>query len=225
MLELLNRPDYVFYSKTAELQCEPMGDYCFDPQYGLYKKDDSWKSVDTSKVEEKAGPIIPSGKSVDRDLISCDPNNYFDIFCGKARKESGAKAKLELWIDTSSSMREFDFSDKDGGCYRRSLVQRLDQDCAFNGKVNVMMFDTSIKQAGSMDQLCLNQGLNDHKRLIDWIERSEAQKLIIITDIYEFNKEFADYVESKNGKFRGDKDVLTPAGLLDLVDELAKSCK
>lgn len=225
VLEILNRPQYTLHAHTAQLECQPMGDYCFDPQYGLYKKDDTWKSVDTTKVTEDKGLKIPSANSVDRDLINCDPKNYFDIFCGKSRPESKRQAKLELWIDTSSSMREFDFTDKEGGCYRKSLLQRLDQECGFNSKVNVMMFDTSIKQAGSMDQLCLNQGLNDHKRLIDWIERSEAQKLVIITDIYEFNKDFADYIESKNGIFRGDRDALTAAQLLDRVDELAKSCK
>ena len=87
------------------------------------------------------------------------------------------------------------------------------------------MFDTSIKQAGSMDQLCNNQGLNDYKRLIDWIERSNAKKLIVITDIYEFHKEFADYIESINGKFRGDKDPLVAQEMLSMVDTLAKSCK
>lgn len=88
-----------------------------------------------------------------------------------------------------------------------------------------MMFDTSIKQAGTMDQLCHNQGLNDYKRLMDWIERSDAKKLVIITDIYEFHKEFGDYIESKHGKLRGDKDPLTAKQMVDLADQLAKSCK
>lgn len=224
--ELLNRPHLKFRSPTAELQCEPMGDYCFDPQYGLYKKDDAgFEVVETNKLNKKDGPGIPSGKSVERDLINCDPKNYFDVFCGKARKETQAQANLDLWIDTSSSMREFDYSDKEGGCFRKSLVKRLDDSCGFNQKMNVMMFDTSIKEAGSMDQLCNNQGLNDYKRLMDWIERSNAKKLIVITDIYEFHKEFADFIEGLNGKFRGDKDPLTAKQMLDLVDQLAKSCK
>lgn len=223
--ELLNRPQYVFRSYTAALECQEMGDYCFDPQFGLYKKDDIEANVNTGKVVEEKGPGIPAAKSVDRELINCDKTNYFDVFCGKAKAQQQMNAKLEIWIDTSSSMREFDFSDKEGGCYRKSLLNRLDQTCAFNQKVNVMMFDTSIKQAGSMDSVCLNQGLNDYKKLIDWIERSNAQRLVVITDIYELHKEFADYVESKHGKFRGDKEPMTAPQLLSLVDELAKSCK
>ena len=224
--ELLNRPQYVYRAPVAKLECQEMGDYCFDPQYGLYKKDDANLEVDAGEISKEKGPEIPSAKSVDRDLINCDPNNYFDIFCGKARAQTKREtAKLDLWIDTSSSMREFDYTDKEGGCFRKSLVTRLDETCGFNQKVNVMMFDTSIKQAGSMDQMCHNQGLNDYKRLMDWIERSDAKKLIVITDIYEFHKDFSDFIESKHGKLRGDKDALTAKQLLDLVDELAKSCK
>jgi hypothetical protein len=88
-----------------------------------------------------------------------------------------------------------------------------------------MMFDTSIKQVGAIDQLCNNQGLNDFKRLMDWIERSEANKLIVITDIYELHKDFADFIDKKNGKLRGDKDPLTARQILELADQLAKSCK
>ena len=221
--QILNEKPYVLKSMTAELQCQQMGDFCFDPQFGLYKKGDTFG--ETVPVIKENMPEIPVANSIDRDLINCDPKNYFDIYCGKARKEAQAKFKLDLWIDTSSSMREMDFSDKEGGCFRKSFMKRLDASCPFNQSVNVMMFDTSIKQAGSMDVLCNNQGLNDTKRMIDWIERSDAKKVVIITDIYEFNKEFADYVESKNGKFRGDKDPIVAAQLLDMVDDLAGSCR
>lgn len=224
-LEKLIKDPSVYRSPTAELQCQEMGDYCFDPQFGLYKKDDkNAEIVDTVKIE-KEGPGIPAAKSVERNMIDCDPKNYFDVFCGKAKPEAKIQAGLEVWIDTSSSMREFDYTQKDGSCFRKSFMKALDSTCGFNRKVNVMMFDTSIKQAGDMEQLCNNQGLNDYKRLIDWIERSEAKKLIVITDIYEFHKEFSDYIESKHGKFRGDKDPLTAKELVNLADELAKSCK
>ncbi len=225
--KLLDRPQYVYYKRTAELQCQEMGDFCFDPQYGLYKKGDVDAEVsgEEEKIENRKAPSIPSAKSVDRDLITCDPNNYFDIFCGKSQKQGKFEPKLDLWIDTSSSMKEFDFIDSNGGCYRKSLVKRLDETCGFNQKVNVMMFDTSVKQAGSMDSLCNNQGLNDYKKLMDWIERSDAKRLVIITDKYEFHTEFANFIESKHGKFRGDKDALKASDLLNLVDELEKTCR
>lgn len=228
--KLLDRSPYVYRAKTAELQCQQMGEYCFDPQFGLYKKDNLDASIDRSKVMEDKSPTIEYGRSVDRNLINCDKTNYFDVFCGKARAletkpVKSSPVKLDLWIDTSSSMKEFDFVDKEGGCYRKSLVKRLDQSCSFNQEVNVMMFDTSLKQAGTMDSVCQNQGLNEVKRLMDWIERSDAKQLVVITDIYELHKEFADFIESKNGIIKGDKDAITAADLLKLVDDLAKRCK
>lgn len=222
-----DRP-YVLRPMTAELQCQEMGDLCFDPQYGLYKKDDAGLAVAADKIEKESGkaPSIPAAKSVERELIDCDPKNYFDIFCGKSKKEAKPiSAKLDLWIDVSSSMREMDFSDKDGSCFRKSMLNRLDSTCGFNQKVNVMMFDTTIKQAGTMDSVCANIGLNDTKRMIDWIERSDAKRLVIITDISEFTKEFADYIESKHGKFKGEKDPLVASQLLDLVDDLSRTCR
>ena len=225
---LLNKQKQTrYYPLRAALECQEMGDYCFDPQFGLYKRDNIDEEVSTSKIETD-GPAIPAAKSVERELIDCDPKNYFDVFCGKAKKEAEkSTAKLDLWIDTSASIREFDYSDKDGNCNRKSLVKALDvAGCGFNQKVNVMMFDTSIKQAGNMSDLCNNQGLNDYKKLMDWIERSNAPRLVIITDIYEFHKEFSDYIESKHGTFRGDKQQpFTSKMLEDLAGDLAKSCK
>ena len=223
--DLLSRPEYTYRNPTAELKCQEMGDYCFDPQHGLYKKDDAnGEIVETTKIATE-GPTIPSGKSIDRDVVNCDSKNYFDLFCGKASGKYKDNSRLDVWIDTSSSMREFDFTEKDGSCYRKTLAKALDQECGFNQRVNVMMFDTIIKQAGTIDQLCTNQGLNDYKRLMDWVERSEAKKLVIITDIYELHKEFSDFIESKNGIIRGDKEPLTAKQMLELADQLAKTCK
>lgn len=222
--KLIQKSPFVFSKLTAELECQEMGDYCFDPQFGLYKKDDLSADVDQKSLLLDT-PVIPTSKSIERDLIDCDPKNHFDVFCGKAKPEAKSQSKLDVWVDTSSSMKEFDYMEKDGSCHRKSLVKTLDDVCGFNQKVNVMMFDTSIKQAGSIDQVCNNQGLNDYKRLMDWIERSEARKLVVITDIYEFHKEFSDFIESKNGKLRGDKDPLTAKQMSELADQLAKSCK
>ena len=218
-------PNVIFRSLTAELQCQEMGEYCFDPQHGLYKKNDlSGEIVETKKLQ-KDGPSIPTAKSVERDLINCETGNYFDIFCGKSRPVEKGKPNLEIWVDTSSSMKEFDYTDKEGGCYRKSFLKNLDDECGFNQKVGVMYFDTSLKEAGSMEQSCINQGLNDYKRLMDWILRSEAKKLGVITDLYEFHKEFSDFIEKNNGKLRGDKDPLTAKQMFELSEELSKSCK
>lgn len=223
--KILNEKPYVFRALTAELECQQMGDYCFDPQFGLYSKNNEESVADLGKMSEDKSLAIPPVSTIDRELIDCDKKNYFDVFCGKARKESKSNFKLDLWIDTSSSMREMDYSDNDGNCFRKSLIQQLDKTCGFNQKVNVMMFDTSLKQAGIMDSVCSNVGLNDVKKMIDWIERSDAKKLVIITDIYEFHKDLSDYIETKHGKIRGDKDPIIASQLMNMVSELENFCR
>jgi hypothetical protein len=225
LLRLLDASPYIFRAATANLQCQEMGDFCFDPQYGLYKKEDTWADVDVAKMPTEKERGIPSAQSVDRDLITCDKNNFFDIFCGRARKGPVAETKLDLWIDTSGSMREFDFGDKGGGCFRKGLVTRLDKFCGFNQKMNVMMFDTSIKQAGTIDQLCTNQGLNDTKKLMDFIERSEAKKVVIVTDIYELHQDFITFIQKNNGKIKGYKETFTATQLLEQVSYLTQLCQ
>lgn len=203
--------------------CEPVGDYCFDPQYGLYKPDNEWQAVSIDKESESSSPQVLQG--FDRDLINCDQKNGFDIFCGKASSEKVIKQDLEVWIDTSGSMREFDFTDEHGGCYRKSFITRLDAQCPFTKKLNVMMFDTSIKQIGNFDSLCLNQGLNSTKRMMDWIERSEVKTLIMITDINEYTKEFADFLLLKGAKLKGEKGDFHSRSLLGEVSTLVRACK
>lgn len=225
LINRINEGSYYFYPKTAELQCQEMGDLCFDPQFGLYKKGSEDSIIEARDIDSQSMITVPHATSVDRNMIDCDPTNRFDIFCGKAKSTKVKNTKFEIWIDTSSSMREVDYMLNDGGCSRKRLISQLDKTCPFNEKVSVMMFDTSIKEAGSMDSLCINQGLNDYKRLMDWIKRSTAKTLIVITDIYEFHKEFSDFVEENNGIFRGDKDPLTSQDLNGYVDHLAKLCK
>jgi hypothetical protein len=223
LMQILDRPDIRYHARTARLQCQEMGDFCFDPQFGLYQKGDLETPVTIDKLEQGMNIIAPA-KSVERELIKCDANNFFDIFCGQARAEVAERPNFELWIDTSGSMREFDDSDRQGGCFRKSLVRRLDRSCAFNRRVQVKMFDVSIKEAGTMDSLCINKGSNDYKRMIQWIENSDAKNLVVITDIYEYYQEVADYVHSKGGKLRGDKDPLLASQLMDYVGDLAKRC-
>lgn len=213
-----------FSHKMVERQCEKVGDYCFDPQYGLYRPESEWEAVPLKQTGIEGKELPKTG--FDRNLIDCDKSNAFDIFCGKARAQAAApKMDLEVWIDTSSSMREMDFTDEHGSCFRKSFMTRLDSECSFGKKLNIMIFDSSIKQLGSFDSLCINSGLNSTARMIDWIERSEVKNLILVTDINEYTKEFADFLTIKNAKMRGEKGEFSARSLLEEVSHLAKMCK
>ena len=210
----------------AELSCQPMGEYCFDPQVGLYKKDQGEIQYgSSSSILDEDLPQLPVAKSVDRNLIVCESGVYFDIFCGKSNLNETRKINFDLWIDTSSSMREMDPIREGQGCFREKFVKKLTDKCPWGEKVHIMQFDTEIKPAGSATNLCANEGLNDLKRIIKWIEESTARNLIIVTDLYEYHQELADFVFKNKGKLRGEKGDLSASDLLSMSDHLVNYCK
>ncbi|WP_372653438.1 hypothetical protein [Halobacteriovorax sp.] len=169
-------------------ECVPMGDGCFHPQLGYVEKT-------TIAVKERPTQVPQNTiNAVDIDLIKCEDGNYFDIFCGKAKKESTEKALVEIWIDTSSSMRSVDYSKDPNYCQRRIVARKFREGCA--EKVNIQLFDTSLKEMGDLSSSCVNYGLNDQKRLMRWIKDSSAKQLYVLTDIDELSLELKDFLDS-----------------------------
>ena len=221
MLERWMAPMRPAAKQIAEAACEQIGDYCFDPQLGLYKKEGTnplAESIDPADVKLDSDlPLLPSASSVDRSLISCDPKYAFDMFCGKAVPEAVKKegANLEIWIDTSSSMREMDWPDAQGHCHRETFLKRLDIKCGFQKKASVMMYDVSLREMGTMASACQSVGQNDTARLMDWIERSNAN---------EYTKKFGDFIETHHGKIKGDRGSFPASEIVNLADSLNATC-
>ncbi len=67
--------------------------------------------------------------------------------------------------------------------------------------------------------------MNNTKKLIDWLEASAAKKVVLITDVYEYQTEFAQYLESKKAMLRGDRGIYPASELVKQVDALAKVCQ
>lgn len=210
-----------------------MGEHCFDPQIGLYDKDKS----DTAGIEATPNleslrnekEKLPTASSLDRNLIDCEKKeNIFDIFCGKARgDDTTSSSQFQVWIDTSSSMKKIDDVDSSGTCQRKSFIELMRNTCSKVHDVDFHVFNTRKKQLGGIDDVCLNVGLNDSKRLVEWIKTAQMKKLIIITDIYELDVTLSNYVLSQGGIIRGDINgsALTASNLPGLAMEVAKSCQ
>ncbi len=215
------------YKKTAgKDDCVPMGDGCFHPQYGLMdpKKGQKLKPLINNEkpVLQGKDPNLKTFNAIESDMVDCKKDFFFDIFCGKAKAMKKGPSDLEVWIDTSSSMRRVDFSAEADQCYRRSFADRLKQSC----DVDIATFDTSIKSLGSMNNLCVNYGLNDQKRIIDWIQRSNAKKLIVVTDIDEATREMRDYLFKIGAKVHGaDLGDFDGKRLLAYISKISRSCK
>ncbi|EQC46919.1 hypothetical protein M900_2545 [Bacteriovorax sp. Seq25_V] len=193
---------------------------CFHPQLGFVEDEKDFKK----KAEEKKIDVkLKTINSLDTNMIDCKEGNFFDIFCGKAKPITKREdVDMEIWIDTSSSLRNFDWDGDPMHCKRRSFVERLRNSCALEVKV----FDTSIKQMGDLSSLCVTYGLNDQKRFIRWIEESTVDRLIIVTDIDEASTMVRDYLFKIGGKLHGaDYGDFDGERLVNYVSTLETSCQ
>lgn len=230
---------FLSVSAQANLQCQPMGEYCFDPQVGMYKP--SGKSGGGSNVEsfsadyreadklEKYDYESKSMAAQDKDFV-CDKDNLFDFFCSSGSSKNGAakkvkeQAKFEIWFDISSSMKQVDFSGYDKMCQRESFLRLLARDCGFNSEMQIHGFNEAKKQLGTIDSVCLNHGLNSRDRIIRDIKASSAKKLIVITDIFEADETLINFVEVSGGKAVGVEKPMYASDLKAQARDLRKKC-
>lgn len=233
----LKLPRYFAFTETVHKQCQKSGELFFHPQVGLHDHLGSVPGVmaqpmltqdEVDKLEREGSQAASETKflsNLDVDLVSCDSNYYFDLYCGKSKGQNYAQKSggIEVWVDTSSSLNQVDRKDKDGECYRKSFAKRLLSACS---RLQVSVFDTSLKALGSESVLCDGIGLNDQTRLIQWIQESRAKKLLVITDIYELTTKFSEFLVSIGAHTKGDipQKELVGADLLRFSAEYQKTC-
>ena len=94
------------------------------------------------------------------------------------------------------------------------------------GKVNISLFDTSKKAMGTFNDLCGAYGLNDQTRLMQWIDDSNADHLVLVTDIDELSMRLSDYLDRIGAKIYGvgTKGLEGPE-FTGFAKEIAKSCE
>ena len=227
---LLQEAEFKSVKIAQALQCQPMGDYCFDPQVGLYKPGEHNQVKEKVLYEEldktQKYKNLDSASSLDRQLVNCEDDKTFNIFCGNAKDAKKSYPKFEVWVDISGTMKEVDFSGHHKSCYRETFVKSLDASCPFNKKMAIHLFNESKKESGNMTDVCLNYGLNEADRLVDQIKQSDAKFLLIITDIYEAHERFVDFIEtSGKGTIRGLKEPFYARDMHTKVKSLVKNCQ
>lgn len=213
----------------SSLQCQPMGDYCFDPQVGMYRPGE--EPLESATTDYRAADEMENhgyerkATGEERKDAVCDKDNLFDLFCAKSKSEKKSEAKFELWIDISSSMKQVDFPGFDQMCQRESFLRLLARDCSFNEKMQVYGFNEAKKQLGTMDSVCLNHGLNNRDRIIRDIKASDAKHLIVITDIFEADETLLNFVEtSGGGSVKGVEKPMYAGDLKAQASGLRKKC-
>ena len=221
--QLDQRDQFQFTKKMAQNEmanCVPMGDGCFHPQLGFIEKAEIEKSKPRLAEDKKLE--LKTFNATETSLVNCDKNNYFDIFCGKERANA-APSEIEIWFDISSSLKTVDYNRDPDQCARRTFMEKVTLSC--KSKVNVSVYNTSIKQVGDHSGVCMAYGTNDQARLLRWMKDSKAKHLLVVTDIDEMSTEMRDFLEKNGAKLTGDGvKAFTSNDLIDYASVFTKMC-
>lgn len=220
-----NLPAMLAQADQASDNCMPMGDGCFHPQFGYMDKKPSGDGIKTPPVVIAKDPELQLKTFNDSSvsLINCDKENYFDIYCGKARANA-KPADVEIWFDISSSLKTVDYNRDPDNCGRRSFMTKVMEGCKDNVRVSV--YNTSIKEVGDFSSVCMAYGTNDQSRLLQWIKASSAKTLLIVTDVDEVSREMRDFLEGHGAKIIGDGvKPFSSTDLINYANDFTKTCK
>lgn len=168
---------------------------------------------------------LPPIDAINTDLPHCDPKSHHSFFCPpKNPPKKGVKKlppkKIEVFIDISSSFQFIDPLEK-GSCARKNFaLKTLNRYKKAN--VKITPYNTKVFSYQNPDHLCQVVGLNSKEKLIKWIKESRSSKIIVVTDVYEYEKKFYDDLKEMKAKFYGDKTdkIIDRQNIVDLVSEI-----
>lgn len=212
---------------SSSFECIPYGEGCFHPQLGYIEDEEKAKEMKKDLEKKKAEEDLKTINSEEVNLINCDKEYYFDMYCGKAKKPNQNAPVLsqnQLWVDISSSLKGVDFSKDEGYCERRRIVAKLEEHCG--SKLDIFTFNTSRQRMGSLEDTCLNYGTNNGEKLVHWLEESEATNVVIITDVDEYVGPFREYLDKVGATIEGiGVKPLQATELFGFFDDLKSVCK
>lgn len=232
---LRSSPTSIVVKNVYELKCQKMGEYCFDPQVGLYKAGKENEAVQIKNeavVDQSLKKVRGLGDEgfFNSQLINCDKNNFYDVFCNKGKKSKNTKEytriKNEIWIDGSSAVKAFDTSRVGKGCKREDFIKLLKSSCTKNNYYQFYSISSVKKQLGTSGQACQT---SDEKikveKLISWMNSSDANSIHIYLDEYYAQGKFMAYLKTKsNIKVKGIDTKVKLAQMSEQVNELKQYC-
>ncbi len=122
-------------------------------------------------------------------------------------------------------MKQVDFAGHDKMCQREAFLRLVNRDCGFNQEMKVMGFNEAKKQLGTMQSVCLNHGLNSRDRLIRDIKNSDADHLVVITDIFEADETIINFIETSiGGSYKGVEKPIYASDLKAMAGDVRKKC-
>ncbi len=201
-----------------EFDCVPMGDGCFHPQLGF---------IEGEKADGKPralGEVKTTPATLDQDLIECQENYAFDLFCGQARAKESMKelpvAGFEVWFDMSASMQAI--YNQTGRCLQEQFVERLQVNC--KAQLSLKGFQSKVFALSHAREACSYRGSNDGKTLVEELMKSHARKVLVISDTDEYAGELRKFIEQGNYSVKGMGTPLFASSLLSLIPSLNNIC-
>ncbi|MCT4642205.1 MAG: hypothetical protein N4A33_07885 [Bacteriovoracaceae bacterium] len=217
-------------------QCQKMGEYCFDPQVGLYDPKDKDKAVNI-KRENEASESYHRVKSIEGDgtfsnqLINCSSDNMFDIYCNKKKTNKKSKKVVnkhmfEMWIDLSPAMSVKDRASINDECSRSIAVDMIQEGCSYSKGFKLYGISSIKKELSVSKQACRSGKYKiQDKKLISMIKKSSAKKLILVLDkSYAYGRLLA-YLANSRAKIYGLEKDYTLNNFVANSQSLSKLCK
>ncbi len=163
---------------------------------------------------EEDPPSFPKREDhQEADILYCDESSHYSLFCSprKEKEKEVVRANLAIWIDTSASMKNVDFSQS---CFRGKMVKRWLTRLERESVLDLRSYDSQWRfsqrqQAGHFTEnnisslFCQNYGGNNKDYLMRSIEEFQGEKLIIVTDISEYTLDFASFLEKNLAEIKG----------------------
>ena len=227
------KPRY-YAVNTLALKCQKMGEYCFDPQVGLYKPENRNQAVkikDDNSTEARYKKVRGLGADgfFNQEMINCDKNKFYDIYCNKSGSKTRSKIlnnKFEVWMDTSKIMKVRDNEPLEDSCQRSYFLNLLQSTCSKSNSFKVFALSNIKKRLGANIQACQNSSSDiDLDKLKSWIKFSNAKRLFIFLDEYYAQGKLLSFLKTKsNIEVKGIDTKVLLAKMDNEISELKQYC-
>ena len=187
------------------------------------------RNLQAAEIEDannETGSLQPLDP-LNSNIVHCDEKSAHSFFCPPKKTTTYSKSirhKIEIYTDISSSFLLIDPPER-GSCARKEFLTSLLNQCA-KGEMGVELYNTQKSKMKSLNDSCGVVGLNNKKRVLQWVKSSQSDQLIIITDVYEMERDFFEKLKEMGAKFYGDKRdaPIDRKNLKELLSQIKITC-
>lgn len=220
---------------ALELKCQKMGEYCFDPQVGLYKPNNREQAVklkdENVNSDERLKKVRGLGADgfFNQNMINCDKNKFYDVYCnktGKIKNDVEKRETFEVWVDTSKVMSIKDSEPLETTCNRSNFLNLLESTCTKNNTFRLFSISSIKKRLGKNSQACQKDSSNiDINKLKSWIKKSKSKRVFIFLDEFYAQGMLLSFLKTKsNIEVKGIETKVSLSNMDNEIADLKRYC-